>query len=1335
MQAGSSGRKGSPVAEDRDDNEKAWSRYLVLLAIFCILLACALTVYIQKLNETVEQETKTYLAECGDQAAHNVRDDFRLLLNSAAMMADFVGRSDENLFNHEFLLTLAARSRSAYFSYLGIADVKGIMHTIDGRVLYVGDRSYFREALNGRANISELLTQKTGGEKCIVFAAPVTRGGIVRGVLCAPLDPRDFVSIFRISVFNGYGHSYITDENGNIIMSQVGFEAKGNIAREINAAGDSVLNKLQAEMAAGRDGVCKFFSSGGVKYVGYTRIGYNHWYLLMTIPDNIVNKRFAGFSRVTAYCGVFLFVFFALLALLTSKIFIEKSKKLHDTMKDLQASEERYKIVTENSDEHIFEWNLSNDLVYSSPSFEKQFGAAENKDDRSIQAVLRSSKIHQDDKAKLASLCEEFQNGRVSGGVELRLRTADSSVHWCSLNAISTYAGGSRRIVGVLKDIDEEHRERERLLHQAQTDKLTGLYDKLTTQNTIEEFLSGCGRNGRHTMLVFDVDDFKALNDNYGHLFGDTVLQHIAAKMKDSFRSDDVAGRIGGDEFMALLKDASDLEFVKRKTHELAEALRHCMDDMGHKNCVSVSIGVAAYPADADNFKELYEAADAALYQAKNSGKNSFAICRKGREAQVFKCDERERGLNLLAIGGGEGELRGILETDYNVVDARNRAEATRLLREVRDVGAVVVDISGQEQKEALATLSVMKEEKSVADIPMIVLSDRDNCELRSETAEAGASEFIAKPCAPDYLRSRVRSLIALSVLSHMEKEKQLYKDLSNTNSKLQSIIDTFPCGIAMIKLSPDGVITPTFFSDAFCRLSGSTRSFIESCNLFSFIMPDDRASVLRLAGDVLERGVTRVSATFRIINQTGETRWINMTGEQFHVENGCHMFSLIFVDTTDKVFEQQEKERKAAALRYKSRHDPLTGVYNRETFFSETEKLLREKPQLRFAMVCSDVDRFNIVNDLFGNKTGDRVLSAIPGRFIPMDDPDCRYGRLGGDVFAFCLPYDRLRTEKLENTAKCHFPELGDAYELTIRFGICIIDDQGLPADVISDRAVLALRTIKGSYTRHCAFYNNALRDKLIGEQDIIGSMERAISNGEFEVWLQPIYDAKTERPVMAEALARWNRRGRNFLMPASFIPLFEQNGFITRLDAFVWDNVCRKLAELNESGIETLPISVNMSRLDFYAGSVCDDLVRLTGKYHVEPRLLRLEVTESTYADNPARIGEAVKELHRHGFTMMVDDFGSGLSTLSMIKEVPMDMLKIDKKLIDGIENSPRSRIVVESTIQMAAAIGMKAVAEGVETAGQVETLRQMGCDMVQGFYYARPMPWQEFKQLLTN
>ena len=1323
------------MAEHRDKHAGVWSRYLVLLAIFCILLACAFVVYIKKLNETVEQETKTYLAECGDQAAHNVRDDFRLLLNSAAMMADFVGRSDENLFNRDFMMTLAERSRSAYFSYVGIADVKGIMHTIDGRVLYVGDRNYFKQALSGRANISELLTQKTGGEKCIVFAAPIMRSGRIRGVLCAPFDPRDFVSIFRISVFNGDGHSYITDENGNVVMSQIGFETKGSISKEFGADGGSVLTTLLSEMAAGKNGVCKFFSSGGARYVGYTRIGYNHWYLLMTIPDNIVNKRFSGFSRVTAYCGVFLFVFFALLALMTSKIFIEKSKKLSDTMKDLQASEERYKIVTENSDEHIFEWNLSNDLVYSSPSFEKQFGMSENRADRSIQTILRSGKIHPDDRMKLASLCEEFQNGRSGGGVELRLKTTDNLFHWCSLKAISTSAGGSRRIVGVLKDINEEHSERELLLYQAQTDKLTGLYDKLTTQNTIEEFLTGCGRNGRHTMLLFDVDDFKALNDNYGHFFGDTVLQHIAAKMKESFRSDDIAGRIGGDEFMAMLKDASDLEFVKRKTHELAEALRHCMDDMGHKNCVSVSIGVAVYPADADNFKELYKAADAALYQAKNSGKNSFAICRKGQDAQVFKCDERERGLNLLAIGGGEGELRGILETDYNVVDARNREEAVRLLREVRDVGAVAIDISGQGQEEALETLSIVKEEKSVADIPLILISDRDDGELRAKAAEAGASEFIAKPCDPDYLRSRVRSLIALSVLSHMEKEKQLYKDLSNTNSKLQSIIDTFPCGIAIVKLSPDGGITPTFFSDAFCRLSGSARSYVEACDLFSFIVPDDRATVLKLAGDVLERGLTRVSSTFRIIDQAGATRWINMTGEQFHVEDGCHMFSLIFVDTTDKVFEQQEKERQAAALRYKSRHDLLTGIYNRETFFSETEKMLREKPQLRFAMVCSDVDRFNIVNDLFGNKTGDLVLSALPGRFIPMNDRDCRYGRLGGDVFAFCLPYDKLSTERLENMANCHFAELGDTYELTIRFGVCIIDDHDLPADVISDRAVLALRTIKGSYTRHCAFYNNALRDKILGEQDIIGSMERAISNGEFEVWFQPIYDAKTERPVMAEALARWNRRGRNFLMPASFIPLFEQNGFITRLDAFVWDNVCRKLAELNEEGAETIPISVNMSRLDFYAGSVCDDLSRLTGKYNVEPRLLRLEVTESTYADNPTRIGEAVKDLHRRGFTMMVDDFGSGLSTLSMVKEAPMDMLKIDKKLIDGIESSLRSRIVVESTVHMAAAIGMKTIAEGVETAGQVETLRKMNCDMVQGFYYAKPMPWQEFKRLLTE
>ena len=1329
-------QKEADVMSAQDANDRKWTSYLVLMVLFCTALAAAFMVYFSKLDDTVRQETETYLAECGDQAAHNLRDDFRLLLNSTAMMADFVGRSNENLFNHKFMLSLAARSRSAYFSYLGIADVNGLMHTIDGRVLNVSDREYFKQAMNGRANISPLLPQKTSGERSIVFAAPITRNGDIIGVLCAPLAPKDFVSVFRITVFNGDGDSYVTDDQGDIVMSKVGFDAKGNIADIFGSSGSGVLGSLLKAMSAGADGVSRFFMGGEAVYIGYTPIGYNNWYLLMTIADKVVNRRFAGFKRLTVFCGIFLFIFFTLLAVLTFKIFRDKNRELGSTMKDLRASEERYKIVTENSDEHIFEWNMDKDFIYYSPSYERHFGAV-NAESRSIASMLKSSRLSPEDAEKLAGLSEEFQNGRTSADLELRLKIQNGDWRWCSFKAMAI-GGGARRVVGVLKDIDEEYRERQLLLHKSQTDKLTGLFDKLTTQETIGGYLEGPGKNSRHTLMILDVDDFKAINDNYGHFFGDQALQAVAEKMKATFRGDDVIGRTGGDEFMVLLKNTCDSEFVKRKSHELAEALRHCMDDSGHKNCVSVSLGIAFYPAAADDFACLYKAADSALYQAKNSGKNSFALYRKGREAQIFKCDERERSFSLLVVSNSEDhrdELRRILETEYSVVEADCRENAVRLLREVRDIGAVVADIP-QPSDDALALLlSQLRKSASAVDLPLIIISDAAGDDARLKATNAGAAELVARPLDAEGLRARVRGVIARAVLSHMEREKQLYKDLSSSNSQLQSIVDTVPCGIAMIRLEADGSVRPTFFSDAFCQLSGSTREFVETSDLFSFIQPDDLHLVKELAREVLENNRTKVECRFRIVDQYSRKRWISMTGEQFHEENGSHMFSLIFLDTTDEVLRQQKEELEARELLYKSRHDQLTGIYNRETFFAETERMLASDQGGKYVMVCCDVDRFSVVNELFGNKTGDKVLSDIPHIFTPIAQGNCRYGRIGGDIFAACLPYGLLDTDLIENSARYRCPHLGGRYELTLRFGIYIIGDHSLAADVMCDRAILALRTIKGSYSKHHAFYNTAIRDRMFAEQEITSEMEQALADGEFEVWFQPICELETEHPAMAEALVRWKRPGKGLVMPGAFIPLFERNGFISKLDAFVWEEACRRLAEMKQLGLDTLPISVNISRLDFYAGGVSGCLSALTEKFGVAPQDLRLEITESTYSRDPSMIGQAISDLHTRGFTLMVDDFGSGWSTLETIKAAPVDMMKIDKKLIDDIAASPRARIVLDSVIRMAQTIGMTVVAEGVESQEQADILLKMKCDLVQGFHYCKPLPWSDFTELLRR
>lgn len=1317
-----SGKRCGGMTKPKFD-ESIDRRYLLALLAMCALLAAALFIYIRQLRNTIEKETRAYLEECGGQSAQNISADLMLLLDSTTTLGDFLGRTYRQPLDMKLAMALAQQRHNFAFSRFGVAGPDGRMVTDDGHQFDVRDRGYFTSAMFGIPEISPLLVSKCDGSRVIVFSAPISSEGDVRGVLCAAISPADYNSAFNVSLFGGEGRTYVVTADGDAVLTQDGSPVKKNISEFFND--ESRLKQLLNGMKSQKNGVIKNISKGSEYYVGYTNLHVNGWYLLSVIPSYVVNRRFIGFSNVTLCTAIFLLFFFTGLMLLVGKRLSVKNRRLKSAMKELAASDNRYKVIMENTDEYIFEWTERDNSIYFSPSYIQKFGIPKF-DSFFSEANDNNVRVYPDDRPGLTSLLQNLKDGNLSGDMELRLLRLDGVYRWCSLKAVALDDGASRRIVGLLKDIDDEHRERQRLVHLAQTDKFTGLYDKQTTQDQIDDYLNGEGQKGRHSLILIDIDDFKRANDTYGHVFGDHVLLRLADGIRTVFRSDDIKGRVGGDEFVVLLKNAAEEGFLKRKAHEFAEMVRHCTDDTDHHDVISVSLGIAIYPQDANNFPDLYKTADDALYLAKNSGRNTYGIARRGGKAQLFKCDERERGLSLLLAGGSvenRSHLNGILETEYSIVEAEDCEKAVQLLHSTRDIGAVII-CAGEINPGIVGRL---KNCTAAAEVPLIVVASVGQT-LHAVAAASGIADFLSLPFDAEEVRSRVRNTIARSVLAHLEKEKQLHSDLSEVHSSLQSVVDTVPCGIVMLKLKSDGSMEQTFFSDAFCRLSGYPRAFVAEKNLLSFVIPEDLPILKNIIKEILEKGNHRVHCSFRIHNIDNQVRWLEMTGEQFGENAGEHMFSLILIDTTEEVERRQEQQRQAEILRYKSRHDPLTNIYNRATFFEEALKIIAANPGRRYVMICSDIDRFSVVNDLFGNNVGDRVLQQILENLLVRANDQWRYGRIGGDVFAVCLPYESLDLKYLEKISKCGFPELGDKYELTLRFGVYVIDEPGLPANVMCDRAVMALRTVKGSYSKHVAVYSTEIRNKMLREQEIVSDMEHALENGEFEAWLQPIFNLADERPACAEALVRWKRPDHGLLMPGAFIPLFEQNGFITRLDAFVWEQACIRMSQLEKLGLE-LPISVNMSRLNFYSCDVVSVLEGLTQKYGIPPSRLHLEVTESTYSENPGKIGEAISSLRSHGFILMVDDFGSGWSTLNMIKEAPMDILKIDRNLIKDIDSSPRNRLVVESVVRMVKSIGMTVIAEGVETVRQAEVLKEMNCDMVQGYYYAKPMPWNQF------
>lgn len=423
---------------------------------------------------------------------------------------------------------------------------------------------------------------------------------------------------------------------------------------------------------------------------------------------------------------------------------------------------------------------------------------------------------------------------------------------------------------------------------------------------------------------------------------------------------------------------------------------------------------------------------------------------------------------------------------------------------------------------------------------------------------------------------------------------------------------------------------------------------------------------------------------------------------------------------------------RETAALLNIVEHDALTGIFNRNTFYKEVEQLLTVNTKGKYNMFCVDVERFKIINDLFGMTEGDKLLCYISNRVKMIS---VRYsgicGRLGNDIFAVCIEqgHEKEVVEFMLDEIKSYPLDIA----INLRFGIYLIHDIYLSVSAMCDRAKLAIESIKGKYDQNFAYYDDKQRQKLLKEQEILNDMHMALREEQFEIFLQPKYNLLTEKPEGAEVLVRWRHPKKGLVPPIDFIPVFEKNGFILKMDYYVWEKACKLIHRWKSEGKEIYPISVNVSRVNLYNPLFCENLFCLVEKYGILPEQLNLEVTESAYTDNPDMLIRTIGKLQDYGFVIMMDDFGSGYSSLNILKDIPVDILKIDLKFLYGNDNNDRGQIILSSVVQMAMGLGLPAIAEGVETKEQAQFLSKIGCSFVQGFYYARPMPVEEYEKLI--
>ncbi len=430
-------------------------------------------------------------------------------------------------------------------------------------------------------------------------------------------------------------------------------------------------------------------------------------------------------------------------------------------------------------------------------------------------------------------------------------------------------------------------------------------------------------------------------------------------------------------------------------------------------------------------------------------------------------------------------------------------------------------------------------------------------------------------------------------------------------------------------------------------------------------------------------------------------------------------------------IYDRSNEVAKMNQEHYRATHDPLTGLFNREGFMEKVRVLLDHAGDKQYVMLYSNIKDFKLVNDLFGTPKGDEILRHIAQTLERHCSGDEVFGRVGPDQFALCMPAERFYKEMIEGFIKESCQLVDSIYfNLHIHVGVYYIEHTADDISLICDKASMAIATIKNDNELIFAEYSEKIMDQVLQERRIISEFDRTIGTECFKFYLQPQMD-RNKQLRGAEALVRWIHPVKGDLSQEEFLPILENNGLLWRLDLYIWEEAIKQIKRWENTPFSRLSISVNISPKDFYYLDVYKAFVGLVERYQIDPGRLNLEITESAFMNEPSNQIGIVKKLRKYGFSVEMDDFGSGYSSLNMLKDMEVDVLKIDMGFLRGSEDPERTGMIILSIIEMAHKLRIPVLVEGVETGEQLEFLTKGGCDLFQGYYFGKPISVERFEE----
>ncbi len=666
--------------------------------------------------------------------------------------------------------------------------------------------------------------------------------------------------------------------------------------------------------------------------------------------------------------------------------------------------------------------------------------------------------------------------------------------------------------------------------------------------------------------------------------------------------------------------------------------------------------------------------------------------------------------------------LNKLFSPEFNVIEASDGKEALNIIKEHNgNIDIIILDII-MPKFDGYYFLENMKS-TVYADIPVVISTTDNSPEAESRLLDLGATDLIYKPFNPQNIVKRIKTILT----RHEIQSKRSQESFEERHNIIMRQTNSF--SLEYDFSSGKTYIDPEY--NNYVHRDFANINILDTSSMIGIVYrPDlDALTSFLNVSDVTE--TTQKNINIRILTEKNIYEWFRIA-LTVYVENGKKVRA---IHTFNNINNEMEALKK---LEIFSSIDRLTKIPNRNTFIEKTQSIIESATDTKFAIVRFDIESFKIINQLFGTAEGDSILKFIAVKLQEIVEPipNATYCRLTSDVFAISIPYDTddLVTTVIDTlTAAVKMYPLN--FEITLSFGIYIAENSEYSVRHMLDRAAVAQNSTKHNYNTHVSYFDEALKEQEEIEITIVSEMKKALEKGEFKIYLQPKCDMRTGKIIGSEALVRWLHPTKGLISPRSFIPIFENNGFITELDYYIFHAVCKLINSWQEKGLPLLPVSVNISRADLYDPNLFTNIVKIVDSYKVPHDAIEFELTESSFISDNYKLYELTYNLQKAHFHVLMDDFGSGYSSLNSLKDIKIDVLKIDIKFLPTSTTDERAGKILTSVVSMANDLDLKVIVEGVETREQADFLISIGAYEAQGYYFFKPMPVDDYETVLIE